>query len=46
MTELGEKTVEAAKKNGTWDAPKENPITEKQYRSVRGKVGQHTFCLR
>jgi uncharacterized protein YdeI (YjbR/CyaY-like superfamily) len=28
MTELGEKAVETAKKNGTWDAPKGNPITD------------------
>ncbi|MCL2153265.1 MAG: YdeI/OmpD-associated family protein [Oscillospiraceae bacterium] len=30
MTELGEKAVEAAKKNGTWDAPKRDPITDEQ----------------
>ena len=30
MTELGEKAVEAAKKNGAWDAPKRDPITDEQ----------------
>jgi len=30
MTELGEKAVESAVKNGTWDAPKRDPITDEQ----------------
>ncbi len=30
MTELGEKAVETAIKNGTWDTPKDNPITGAQ----------------
>ena len=30
MTELGEKAIETAVKNGTWDAPKPEPITAKQ----------------
>lgn len=30
MTELGEKAVEAAKRNGMWDAPKRAPITDEQ----------------
>ena len=30
MTELGEKAVEAAKKNGSWDAQKSDPITDEQ----------------
>jgi len=28
MTELGEKAVEAAKQNGTWDAPKNAPVSD------------------
>ena len=30
MTELGEKAVETAKENGTWDAPKANSVTDDQ----------------
>jgi len=30
MTALGEQAVETAKANGTWDAPKGDPITEEQ----------------
>jgi uncharacterized protein YdeI (YjbR/CyaY-like superfamily) len=30
MTELGEAAVKTAIKNGMWDAPKNNPITEEQ----------------
>ena len=28
MTELGEKAVETAKQNGTWDAPKDVPVSD------------------
>ena len=28
MTELGEKAVETAKQNGTWDAPKDAPVSD------------------
>ena len=28
MTELGEKAVEAAKQNGTWDAPETEPVSD------------------
>ena len=38
MTELGEKAVEAAKKNGTWDAPKRDPITDEQIDAFAGKL--------
>ena len=30
MTDLGEKAVETAKNNGTWDAPKDAPATDEQ----------------
>ena len=30
MTDLGEKAVQAAMKNGTWDAPKDNRITDEK----------------
>jgi hypothetical protein len=30
MTEMGEQAVAAAIKNGTWDAPKSDPITDEQ----------------
>ena len=30
MTKLGEKAVEAAMKNGMWNSPKREPITEEQ----------------
>ena len=30
MTDLGEKAIENAKKNGTWNVPKEDPITNEQ----------------
>lgn len=38
MTEQGEKAVEAAKQNGTWDAPKGNPITEEQIEAFAEKL--------
>ncbi len=38
MTELGEKAVEAAIKNGTWDAPKVNPITDEQVKAFEEKL--------
>lgn len=38
MTEMGEDAIEAAKKNGTWDAPKDDPITEKQIGSFTEKL--------
>jgi uncharacterized protein YdeI (YjbR/CyaY-like superfamily) len=38
MTELGEKAVETAIKNGTWDAPKGNPITDEQVAAFAEKL--------
>lgn len=38
MTKLGENAVEAAKKNGTWDAPKGNPITDEQIKAFTEKL--------
>jgi uncharacterized protein YdeI (YjbR/CyaY-like superfamily) len=38
MTELGEKAVETAKQNGTWDAPKGNPITDEQIEAFSEKL--------
>jgi len=38
MTGLGEKAVETAMKNGTWDAPKENPITDEQIEAFAEKL--------
>jgi len=38
MTELGEKAIEAAKKNGMWDAPKGNPITDEQVAEFAQKL--------
>ena len=38
MTELGEKAVEAAIKNGTWDAPKGNQITDEQVEAFAQKL--------
>ncbi len=38
MTELGENAVETAKKNGTWDAPKGNPITDEHIESFTEKL--------
>ncbi|MCL2050464.1 MAG: YdeI/OmpD-associated family protein [Lachnospiraceae bacterium] len=44
MTELGEKAVEAAKKNGTWDAPKSNPITDEQIEAFAEKLASHLLA--
>ena len=38
MTDLGEKTVEAAIKNGTWDALKDDPITDEQIEAFAEKL--------
>ena len=38
MTELGESAVSTAKKNGTWDAPKSDPITEEQIEMFAEKL--------
>ncbi|HDP98481.1 MAG TPA: hypothetical protein ENN22_04765 [bacterium] len=38
MTELGEKAVEAAKRNGMWDAPKRTPITDEQVEAFAEKL--------
>ena len=38
MTELGENAVETAKKNGTWDTPKGNPITDEQIDALAEKL--------
>jgi uncharacterized protein YdeI (YjbR/CyaY-like superfamily) len=38
MTELGEKAVEAAKRNGMWDAPKRDPITDEQVEEFAEKL--------
>ena len=38
MTELGEKAVEAAKRNGMWDAPKRAPITDEQVEAFAEKL--------
>jgi len=38
MTELGEKAVETAVKNGTWDAPKDDPVTDEQIEAFAGKL--------
>jgi len=38
MTERGEIAVETAKKNGTWDAPKGNPITEEDIETFTKKL--------
>ena len=45
MTELGETAVETAKKNGTWDAPKGNPITDEDIEAFAEKlVGISPAC--
>ncbi len=49
MTELGEKAVEAAKKNGTWDAPKDTPATDEQMEAFISKLAafsraHENFC--
>ena len=38
MTELGERAVEVAKQNGTWDAPKGDPITDEQVEAFTEKL--------
>lgn len=38
MTELGEKAVEAAKRNGMWDTPKRDPITDEQVEAFAEKL--------
>jgi len=38
MTELGEKAVEMAIKNGTWDASKDNPINDEQIKTFAEKL--------
>ena len=38
MTELGEKAVETAKTNGTWDAPKGSPITDEDIAKFTEKL--------
>ena len=38
MTALGENAVEAAKKNGMWDAPKSSPITDEQIAEFTEKL--------
>ena len=45
MTDLGEKTVEAAIKNGTWDAPERDPITDEQIEAFAEKLaGDSPAC--
>jgi len=38
MTELGEQAVETAKQNGTWDAPRGEPITESHVEALAAKL--------
>lgn len=38
MTELGERAIETAKKNGTWDNPKPAPITDEQVEALAEKL--------
>jgi uncharacterized protein YdeI (YjbR/CyaY-like superfamily) len=38
MTERGEKAVEAAKRNGAWDVPKREPITDEQIDAFTEKL--------
>ena len=38
LTELGEQAVEAAVKNGSWDAPKGDPITAEQIEAFTQKL--------
>jgi len=38
MTPLGEKAVEDAVKNGTWDAAKREPITDEQIEAFAEKL--------
>jgi uncharacterized protein YdeI (YjbR/CyaY-like superfamily) len=38
MTALGEQAVETAKKNGSWDTPNKNPITDEQIEAFAEKL--------
>jgi uncharacterized protein YdeI (YjbR/CyaY-like superfamily) len=38
MTEWGEKAVDAAKRNGMWDAPKQAPITDERVEAFAEKL--------
>jgi uncharacterized protein YdeI (YjbR/CyaY-like superfamily) len=38
MTELGEKAIENAKRNGMWDTPKHNPTTDEQLETLAQKL--------
>lgn len=38
VTELGEKAVETAKQNGTWDAPKDAPMSDEQKEAFAAKL--------
>lgn len=40
ITELGEKAIEMAKKNGTWNAPKPLQITEEQIEAFAEKLSE------
>ena len=49
MTELGERAIETAKKNGTWDAPKGTPATDEQKEAFVKKLSgfssaHENFC--
>jgi len=49
MTELGEKAVETAKQNGTWDAPKGEPVSDEQKEAFASKLSAYSpayenFC--
>lgn len=38
MTEAGEQAVEAARRNGMWDAPKRAPVTDEQVEAFAAKL--------
>ena len=40
MTQPGEKAVETAKRNGTWDAPKRAPITDEQVEAFADELAE------
>ena len=42
MTELGEKAVETAKKNGAWDAPKSEPVSDEQKEAFAMKLSAYS----
>ena len=49
MTELGEKAIETAKQNGTWDAPKSEPVSDEQKEAFAMKLTAYSpayenFC--